>query len=75
MVNAKENELYNKIVGDKGVFAFTITNKELPTSLPNYDTFRKRIADQRRNQTSAMYQAIKNAAKIKDGRTNFYGVE
>ncbi|MCH3884411.1 peptidylprolyl isomerase [Tenacibaculum aquimarinum] len=75
MINAKENELYNKIEGEKGVFAFSVSKKELPTALPNYDTYRKRIADQRRNQSFKMYEAIKKASDVEDNRASFYGIQ
>ena len=75
MSYAKENQLYSKIIGDKGVFAFVVTKKEAPTALPNYDTYRKRIATERKNQSSKMYEAIKNASKVVDDRQNFYGIE
>ncbi len=75
MLGAKENQLKKNIVGDRGVYAFVVTSRELPTDLPNYDTYRKRIANQRKNQTYNMYQAIKKASDIEDevGRT-YYGV-
>ncbi|MBL4604988.1 MAG: SurA N-terminal domain-containing protein, partial [Flavobacteriaceae bacterium] len=40
MFYAKENQLYTKVVGDRGVFAFVLTKKELATSLPNYESYR-----------------------------------
>ncbi len=74
MANAKNNELYNKVNGEKGVFAFAVSKRELPTVLPNYDTYRKRIADQRRSQSFRMYEAIKKASNVEDNRANFYGI-
>ncbi|TCP28544.1 peptidylprolyl isomerase/peptidyl-prolyl cis-trans isomerase D [Tenacibaculum skagerrakense] len=75
MLNAKENELVKEVVGDRGVYAFVVTGKELPTALPNYDTYRKRIANQRKNQTFNMYEAIKKASDIEDGVSSFYGID
>ncbi|OSY87207.1 peptidylprolyl isomerase [Tenacibaculum holothuriorum] len=75
MVNAKENELYNKVAGDRGVFAFVVTKRELPTKLDNYDTFRKRIANNRKNKTYQMYEAIKKASNIEDNVSSFYGIQ
>ncbi|MFY7672633.1 peptidylprolyl isomerase [Tenacibaculum sp. MEBiC06402] len=72
MLNAKENELISKVEGDRGVYAFVVTGKELPTALPNYDTYRKRIANQRRNQTFNMYEAIKKASDVEDDGLNTY---
>jgi len=75
MLNAKENEIIKPIVGDRGVYAFKVTAKTKPADLPNYDTYRKRIANQRRNQTYNMYQAIKKASDIQDDLgESFYGV-
>jgi peptidylprolyl isomerase/peptidyl-prolyl cis-trans isomerase D len=74
MSTAKENIVYNNVDGNKGVFAFKVTKRELPVNLPNYDSYRKRIADGRKQQTGAMYEAIKKAASIEDNRNTFYGV-
>ena len=75
MFTGKENTVFNKVNGNKGVFAFVVTKREQPVALPNYDTFRKRIADTRKGQTSLMYNAIKEAAKVEDNRGAFYGIE
>ena len=75
MFTAKENTVFNKVDGNKGVFAFVVTKREKPVALPNYDTYRKRIADTRKSQTSLMYNAIKEAAKVEDNRGTFYGIE
>lgn len=75
MLNAKDNELYKGIAGDRGVYAFVVTGKTLPTALPNYDTYRKRIMNQRKNQTYNMYEAIKKASDIEDGVSTFYGIQ
>ncbi|WP_428740742.1 peptidylprolyl isomerase [Tenacibaculum sp.] len=75
MLNAKENEVIKNVAGDKGVFAFVVEKKELPTALPNYDTFRKRIANERKSKTFQMYEAVKKAAKIEDNMSSFYGIQ
>jgi peptidylprolyl isomerase/peptidyl-prolyl cis-trans isomerase D len=72
MYNAELNKVYNSIEGNRGVFAFSLTNKELPTALPNYDSNRKRIAQSRKNSTFKMYEAIKKASSIEDNRANMY---
>ena len=74
MSTAKENTLFSEVEGEKGVFAFVVTKKELPVTLPNYDSYRKRIAAQRKQQTTNMYEAIKKAANVKDARSTFYGI-
>ncbi|GGG96930.1 peptidylprolyl isomerase [Polaribacter pacificus] len=71
---AKENTLFTNVAGEKGVFAFEVTKKELPVALPNYDTYRKRIEAQRKTQTNFMYEAIKKSANIEDNRAAFYGI-
>ncbi|TYP97887.1 peptidylprolyl isomerase/peptidyl-prolyl cis-trans isomerase D [Tenacibaculum adriaticum] len=75
MLNAKNNELYKAIVGDRGVYAFVVTGKELPTALPNYDTYRDRLATQRKNQSFKMYEAIKKASNVEDYMSSFYGIQ
>jgi peptidylprolyl isomerase/peptidyl-prolyl cis-trans isomerase D len=74
MYNAKENKVYNSIVGDRGVYAFKVTKKEQPVALPNYEINRKRIVDTRKNSTYKMYEAIKKASNIEDNRANVYSV-
>ena len=75
MFSAKENTVFNKVEGEKGVFAFVVTSRVKPVALPNYDTYRKRIADTRKGQTTLMYNAIKDAANIEDNRGAFYGIQ
>ncbi|MCI2229052.1 peptidylprolyl isomerase [Polaribacter sp. MSW13] len=72
MYNAELNKVYNKVVGDRGVYAFKVTNKEEPTALPNYDANRKRIAEARKRLTFKMYEAIKGASEIEDYRGEMY---
>jgi peptidylprolyl isomerase/peptidyl-prolyl cis-trans isomerase D len=72
MFNAELNKVLNSIEGKKGVFAFMVTNKELPTALPNYDSNRKRIAEARKRATSKIYEAIKKASNVEDYRANMY---
>lgn len=72
MYNAEQNKVYNKIVGDRGVYAFKVTKKEQPTALPNYEINRKKISDERKRMTFKVYEAIKKASKIEDNRENIY---
>jgi peptidylprolyl isomerase/peptidyl-prolyl cis-trans isomerase D len=72
MYNAALNELYNGVEGSRGVFTFKVTNREVPTALPNYDANRKRIAEARKRQTFNMYEAIKKASDIEDNRAFMY---
>jgi peptidylprolyl isomerase/peptidyl-prolyl cis-trans isomerase D len=72
MFYAALNKLYNKIEGNRGVYAFVVAKKELPTALPNYDAARKKIADTRKRLTYRMYEAIKEATDIEDNRASMY---
>lgn len=72
---AKEEKVYTKIDGEKGVFAFKVTNRELPTALPNYDSYRQRLTDQRRRESFKMFEAIKKASNVEDNRAFYYGIQ
>jgi parvulin-like peptidyl-prolyl isomerase len=74
MSHAKENELYKGIEGAKGVFAFVVTKRELPTVLPNYEPIRNQIAQARKRQSNNIYEAIKKSSEIEDNRASFYGI-
>ncbi|MFY9242876.1 MAG: peptidylprolyl isomerase [Polaribacter sp.] len=73
MYNAELNKIYTAIEGSRGVYAFKVTNKEMPTALPNYDANRKRIAQTRKSSTFKIYEAIKKASEIEDNRAIMYG--
>ena len=76
MYYAKENQLYNRVEGGKGVFAFVVTKKEAPTTLPNYESTRKRISQDRKTRGyNLMYNALKKASNIEDNRAVYYGVQ
>ena len=72
MYNAKDNKIYNSVVGDRGVYTFKVIKKENPVALPNYEINRNRIADTRKNSTYKMYEAIKKASNIEDNRAAIY---
>ena len=72
MFNAELNKVYKNIEGNRGVYAFSVTNKELPTALPNYESARKAISKTRKNKTFVMYEAIKKASEVEDYRANLY---
>jgi peptidylprolyl isomerase/peptidyl-prolyl cis-trans isomerase D len=74
MYNAEPNKLYTKVVGDKGVFAFVLKSKELPTALPNYNAKRDQLAKARKGQSYRLYEAIKKVSDIEDNRAAYYGV-
>ena len=56
MYYAKENKLYNKVVGNKGVFAFVVSKKEKATALPNYEPYRQRLDSEIKNKTVQIFQ-------------------
>ncbi|MEO9572167.1 MAG: peptidylprolyl isomerase [Polaribacter sp.] len=72
MFYAELNKLYKNIDGNRGVYAFKVTKKELPTALPNYEAARNKISDARKRKTFVMYEAIKKASKVEDYRSNLY---
>ncbi len=75
MVYAAVDNVVNQVVGDKGVFSFKVTKKDVPTALPNYESYRQRLEAQRRAQSYKMFEAIKAAAEIEDNRAAFYGIQ
>ncbi len=75
MYYAKDNQLYNKIEGKKGVFAFVLTKKEPAPQLPNYEPFRSRMSQDRKNKAVNIFEALKKAADIEDNRAIYYGIQ
>jgi peptidylprolyl isomerase/peptidyl-prolyl cis-trans isomerase D len=74
MFYAKENQLYNKVEGLRGVFAFVVTKRESPTVLSNYEPNRQELAQQRKNLTVKVFDALKETSDIEDDRAFFHGV-
>jgi peptidyl-prolyl cis-trans isomerase D len=72
MYNSALNKVVNSVEGDRGVYAFMVTSKEVATALPNYDTNRKRISEARKRLTFKMYEAIKNSSNVEDNRAIMY---
>jgi peptidylprolyl isomerase/peptidyl-prolyl cis-trans isomerase D len=64
--------VYKNISGRKGVYAFVLTNKELPSALPNYESLRKNISAERKRKTIMIYEAIKKASDVQDNRASLY---
>ena len=73
MYYAKENQLYTRVDGTRGVFAFIVT-KGSSNSASNYETNRNQLAQQRKNLTVKIFQALKDAADITDDRGFYHGV-
>jgi len=74
MFYAKENQLYNKVEGLRGVFAFVVTKKEAPTVLSSYEPNRNQLAQERKNLTVKIFEALKETSEIEDDRAFFHGV-
>ena len=72
MFNSELNKVYKNIIGKRGVYAFKLTKKELPTVLPNYEPQRKNISTERKRKTTMIYEAIKKASDIEDNRAILY---
>ena len=72
MFNAELNKVYKNITGKRGVYAFVLTKKELPTVLPNYESLRKNISVERKRKTTVIYEAIKKASDVQDNRASLY---
>ena len=75
MYYAKENQLYSKVVGAKGVFAFVVSKKEKAASLPNYESYRQRLSQDRKNKIANIFNALKKTSDVQDNRAGFHGVQ
>lgn len=75
MYYAENGKLYTNVVGNRGVYAFVVTEKILPTALPNYETSRTKIAQNRKQLTYRIYDAVKGASEIEDNRKAMYVTE
>jgi peptidylprolyl isomerase/peptidyl-prolyl cis-trans isomerase D len=74
MYRAKENQLYNKVEGSRGIFAFVVTKKETPVVLSNYEPNRNQLAQERKNLTVKIFEALKETTEIEDNRAFYHGV-
>ena len=75
MYYAKENQLYTKVVGAKGVFAFVVSKKEKAATLPNYESYRQRLSQDRKNKIANTFNALKKTSDVQDNRAGFHGVQ
>ena len=75
MYFAKENLFFNKVDGNKGVFAFVVTKKEKAVVLPNYETYRQRLSQDRKNKIINIFEALKKTSDVEDNRAGFHGVQ
>lgn len=75
MQRAKENQFYNKVAGDRGVYAFVVNKKEKAIVLPNYEVYRKVISEDRKASISKIFEALKKTSEVEDSRAAFHGVQ
>ncbi len=72
MAALKLDELSEKIEGEKGVFVITVTKREKPVQLENYNTFRNTIDVKIKGKSFLLFQVLEETADIKDNRSNFF---
>ncbi len=75
MQRAKENQFYNKVAGDRGVYAFVVNKKEKAVVLPNYEVYRKVISEDRKASILKIFEALKKTSEVEDSRAAFHGVQ
>ena len=75
MQRAKENQFYNKVAGDRGVYAFVVNKKEKAIVLPNYEVYRKVISEDRKASILKIFEALKKTSEVEDSRAAFHGVQ
>lgn len=75
MQRAKENQFYNKVAGDRGVYAFVVNKKEKAVVLPNYEVYRKVISEDRKASVLKIFEALKKTSEVEDSRAAFHGVQ
>lgn len=69
----KEGETSGLVQGNTGVFKFELVKKTPATALENYSTFAGNLKSSAANQVNTtVYNALKEAAEIKDNRATFY---
>ena len=74
MFKANIDTFVTMIEGEKGVFAFKVTERENPTPLPNYEAYRQRIAEKQRTRATKVFDALKKTSDIEDNRPVYYGI-
>jgi peptidylprolyl isomerase/peptidyl-prolyl cis-trans isomerase D len=66
------DEVSDKIEGEKGVFVVTVSKRDVPVELENYNTFRKSIVAKLQGRSYQMFQVLEETADITDNRSNFF---
>lgn len=72
MASAEFGALVNGIVGNQGVYALTVSSREVPPVLPSYEANRKQVLRNLQSRGGQLFNALKEASAIKDYRTNVY---
>ena len=68
----KLDEISDKIEGEKGVFVITVTKREKPVELENYNTFRNTIDVKIKGKSFTLFKVLEETADIRDNRHNFF---
>ena len=66
------DEISDKIEGEKGVFVVSVSKRDVPVALENYNTFRKSIVVKLQGRSFQMFQVLEETADITDNRSNFF---
>ncbi len=72
LTSLDEGQLARGIEGKTGVVFASVTKKNLPTALNNYNSNKKALERELQNRSAQIYQAIKDNADIEDNRAFFY---
>jgi peptidylprolyl isomerase/peptidyl-prolyl cis-trans isomerase D len=56
----------------KGMFVVSVTKREAPVELDNYDTFRKTLAVRLKGRGNQIFQVLEETADIIDNRAKFF---
>ena len=72
MSTVKLNQVSDVINGEKGVFVVTVTKRDAPVDIENYESFRAAKANMLKGRTYQLFQVLKETAKINDNRANFF---
>jgi len=66
------DQVSEMINGEKGVFVVTVTKRDAPVDIENYESFRTTKANMLKGRTYQLFQVLKETAKINDNRANFF---
>jgi len=72
MSTVKLDQVSDVINGEKGVFVVTVTKRDAPVDIENYESFRATKANMLKGRTYQLFQVLKETAEINDNRANFF---